>query len=287
MDVVTRYNKSVACLRSTTLFAAPGLLLRRVTCDGVDERRLAEEHSSAACIVLVLRGRFSFRDRTTRAVPSPSVGLFLQNDHPYEIRHVNGEGDVCLALQGELTDALVARGRIARDVPHAAYLSIQSAAARLAAGQPAPRLALEDLLCEALDATGASEEAPRGRNAAIADTIARAIGRGFHATLPLAALAGAAGVSVFHACHAFRRATGMSIRHYHREVRLRHGLAMLVETEVPLAQLALDLGFNSQPHFTNLFRRRFGVTPHALRRGRRAEIVRLAHSDLLTRPAAT
>jgi len=44
---------------------------------------------------------------------------------------------------------------------------------------------------------------------------------------------------------------------------------LMLLTEYPLSQLALDCGFTDQPHLTRLFRRIVGITPAAWRRLRR------------------
>jgi len=72
-------------------------------------------------------------------------------------------------------------------------------------------------------------------------------------------------VSLFHACRLFRRATGSTIHRFHEELRLRHALARVLDTDEPLARIAVALGFANQGHFGNRFRRRFGVAPGAAR----------------------
>lgn len=253
-------------LHSASLFAVEGLTLRRVACDGVDAPRPVEEQSEGARAIVVLRGRFAFRDRAGAAVASPCAALFLRDGQTYHIRHVDGHGDVCVAMQGPLVNALVDAGPTTRRLSSHAYLRAQSLAVRLGNGAVLSRLAVEETLCGALASDEASARGGTRRDHAVADAIAFALERDFDASLSLTTIAGTAGVSVFHACRVFKRAMGTSIHRYHQELRLRHALAMLLETDVPLAQLALDLGFANQPHLTNAFRRRFQTTPHAVRR---------------------
>lgn len=270
------HNLRMPHLQSTRLFGADALLIRRVTCDGVDHPRPVEECSDGSRVIVVLRGRFTFRDRHVRAVASPCVSLYLRDRQTYQIRHVDGEGDVCLAIQGTLCDALVDAGPITRRLPDAAYLATQSVAARLADGDVTSRLHLEEMLCEALTADNecppfALRLAPWGKagnrkDREVAEAIGYTLARDFQARVSLDALAAVAGVSVFHACRAFKRATGTSIHRHHQELRLRHALAMLLETDLPLAQVAIEVGFANQPHFTNRFRQRFHATPRAVRR---------------------
>ncbi len=47
--------------------------------------------------------------------------------------------------------------------------------------------------------------------------------------------------------------------------RIEAAKKLLSETEIPIAQIALEIGFQSQSRFTTLFRRLTGTTPRAFR----------------------
>jgi AraC-like DNA-binding protein len=129
------------------------------------------------------------------------------------------------------------------------------------------RLEIEEALCAI---TMPAEQYPfrrSRRDRVIAETIACIIESHFDERLSLTDLSSAVGVSVFHACRVFHRSLGTSIHQYHREVRLRHALALLLGTPMPPAQIAAETGFANQGHLGNVFRRRFGVTPGRARRG--------------------
>ncbi len=70
---------------------------------------------------------------------------------------------------------------------------------------------------------------------------------------------------MFHACRAFRRAMGTSIHRYQAELRMRHALALVLDTRRPLTDVAYEAGFANQGHFANAFRKRFGAAPSAVR----------------------
>lgn len=68
-----------------------------------------------------------------------------------------------------------------------------------------------------------------------------------------------------HLAKAFRRAFGMSVGQYVLLRRARLGARLLIETNVPVAEIAYDCGFFDQSHFSNAFLRLTGFTPTALR----------------------
>lgn len=86
--------------------------------------------------------------------------------------------------------------------------------------------------------------------------------------LPLAELARRLETSEFHLARVFRRHTGSSLHRYRDELRLRLSLERLLESDVELSMLAVDLGYSHHSHFTQRFRRAFGVTPSGYRRRR-------------------
>lgn len=52
------------------------------------------------------------------------------------------------------------------------------------------------------------------------------------------------------------------------DARLERGLALLQTTTLPIVQIALDCGFASPSHFSESFRKRFGIAPKAIRAAR-------------------
>lgn len=74
-------------------------------------------------------------------------------------------------------------------------------------------------------------------------------------------LADLAGLSRSHFTRAFRAATGQSPQDFIISRKLSRARAMLSESTRPLADIAADSGFSSQPHLTRMFRSRLGLTP--------------------------
>ncbi|GGZ32322.1 hypothetical protein GCM10011273_18050 [Asticcacaulis endophyticus] len=50
-----------------------------------------------------------------------------------------------------------------------------------------------------------------------------------------------------------------------QNTRLEKGLTLLQTTKIPVSQIAMDCGFTTPSHFSDSFRRRFGIKPKAVR----------------------
>jgi AraC family transcriptional regulator len=83
--------------------------------------------------------------------------------------------------------------------------------------------------------------------------------------ISLVELAQLAGVSQHHFLRCFRDAMGVPPHQHLLELRLAEARRRLSKKSDSLPQVALDLGFSSQSHFTSTFSRRFGIAPGAYR----------------------
>jgi AraC-like DNA-binding protein len=92
--------------------------------------------------------------------------------------------------------------------------------------------------------------------------------------LKLDDIARAVGLSPFHLCRVFRRATGRTLHQYRTALRLRIALDRIADSRVDLAGLSLELGYSSHSHFTAAFRKEFGVSPSKIRGKEKADRLR-------------
>jgi AraC-like DNA-binding protein len=83
--------------------------------------------------------------------------------------------------------------------------------------------------------------------------------------LPLAAVAQAAGASVFHFCKVFRKATGLRFTDYVARVRLADARTQLLNPSRRISEIAYDVGFQSLTQFNRTFKRVFGQSPTEFR----------------------
>jgi AraC-like DNA-binding protein len=86
------------------------------------------------------------------------------------------------------------------------------------------------------------------------------------APLPLSAISRAVEMSPYHLCRVFRERTGVPIHRYRDGLRVRASLDRLAERDASVLEVALDLGYANEAHFSDAFRRAFGVRPGAFRR---------------------
>jgi AraC family transcriptional regulator len=82
----------------------------------------------------------------------------------------------------------------------------------------------------------------------------------------LAELAREACVSQHHFGHLFKAAVGITPHKYLTQLRLSESAALLKDTDLGIARIALDCGFCSVAHFSETFRRSFAQTPTEFRR---------------------
>jgi AraC family transcriptional regulator len=82
----------------------------------------------------------------------------------------------------------------------------------------------------------------------------------------LAGLAETVGVHPVTLARRFRRTVGCTVGESLRRLRIERAAEQLGRGELPLAEIALAAGFADQSHFSNVFRRRTGVSPSAFRR---------------------
>jgi AraC family transcriptional regulator len=84
--------------------------------------------------------------------------------------------------------------------------------------------------------------------------------------ISLADLAAVAGLSRMHFAAQFRAATGYRPHDYLLYQRIERSKVLLSTTDMPLAEMALTVGFHAQAHFSTVFKHMTGETPARWRR---------------------
>ena len=81
------------------------------------------------------------------------------------------------------------------------------------------------------------------------------------AKITLLDLAAIAGLSRMHFASQFRKATGVRPHEYLLTRRVRRAEELLRDSTLPIVEIALAVGFQTQAHFTTVFKRLVGCTP--------------------------
>jgi AraC family transcriptional regulator len=154
----------------------------------------------------------------------------------------------------------------------AAYAYVRSLAGELAA--PTEPLYAEvlslafvlHLLRTHGQAPGGKQLAPKGKlSPAQLGKVMELIHERLASNLTLKEMAACAGYSPFQFARLFKATTGMAPHSCVLRSRLQRACRLLREGKTSQADVALATGFYDQPHFANVFRRAFGVTPGAFK----------------------
>lgn len=94
-------------------------------------------------------------------------------------------------------------------------------------------------------------------------------------------VAAAVNASPFNFARIFQQQTGLPIHRYLTVLRLRAALERIADPGIDITEIALDLGFSSHSHFTDVFRREFGETPTAVRQRQTKNAIREMSKNLI------
>lgn len=86
--------------------------------------------------------------------------------------------------------------------------------------------------------------------------------------ISLEEIAKVVGFSKFHFTRLFKGMTRETINEYIRKRRLTLAARALIDTTIPIFQIGLDAGYNSQEAFTRAFKMYMGISPQKYRNGR-------------------
>lgn len=85
-------------------------------------------------------------------------------------------------------------------------------------------------------------------------------------SLKISELAKLVNYSREHLCRAFKKTVGQTLESYITESRINYSLSLLSDTDLSVAYIANELGYESQNSFTRNFRKQIGITPMAWRK---------------------
>lgn len=280
----------MAKIAATLIASGEGWTVADVVCSsGPDDRPFEEQHG-AVTIAIVTGGSFQYRGSGVaagRELMTPGSLLLGYPGQFYECGHEHAHGDRCLAFRysprcfAAITDGVTVGSREGfRSLRLSPTRELSSVVARACATRDAPSpvaaAVWEDLTVRlaghAVLADRARVPSPSGVSPAAIARVTAAVrlmeDRGAH-PLPLADLAKAAGLSVFHFLRTFEDLIGLTPHQYLMRQRLRRAAIRLLSGPGKILDTALDSGFGDVSSFNRAFRAEFGVSPRAYRHGTR------------------
>jgi AraC-like DNA-binding protein len=259
-----------------------------------------EEFIRATSIAIPRTGVFVKHIGRERIVATSNHALFFNAGEAYRVSHPVPGGDDCTCFA---FDTAVLASAVGRFDP--AVRERPGAGIGLTHGPLAPRLAFllqslrrslrhyhetplctEELAIGVLDSVLESAFRIRGerpvrgtRTAASAQRerveAAKAfVAARFRKSVSLAEVAASVHFSPYHLARLFRREAGVPIHQFQNRLRLGAALEQLADDAGDLTALALDVGYSSHSHFSDAFRRAFGVPPSDFRRALKPARVR-------------
>jgi AraC family transcriptional regulator len=187
--------------------------------------------------------------------------LWLTPDHEYRMRQPwVGQRSVVLTLNDALPGVAACRPTL----PVGSALFLAQWAKALEAGR-VELLEAEECLLEFVHGVLGHEvrSAPRAHRAV--ERAREHLAAQPHRNDSLSEIAAIAHCSPFHLARQFRCHSGVSLHGYRTRLRMSAAIQRLRDGESNLSLLAADLGYSSHSHFTSMFRRSFGATPHQVR----------------------
>lgn len=280
-------------LQFRTLYDSPMIAVRDYICTHGNHGLLPEEESGSNSIALMRHGAFA-RHFGRRAITSDvNQASFFSKSSVYRVSHPSGCGDrgtsmtvadsILIDIIRELDPAVDERS----DTPFPfdsgpcdteLFLRHRDYVMRLESAGSVPLEPLwadvaglqlcADVLEIAFVHAGAKPKKRVSTNQDHADRtetaksyIARRVGE----NITLGDIAEAVNSSPFNFARIFQQQTGVPVHRYLTRLRLRTSLERIAEPNADLTSIALDLGFSSHSHFSDVFRREFGKTPSELR----------------------
>ncbi len=275
------------------LFANDDLSVVDFRCRQHVSRVGGEEPNPTNSIAFVRRGLYQRSAEGRMVVADANHILFFNAAQPYRFAHPVEGGDDCTIVTISTPLALQAvRARSPRDAerddaaPFAFGHAVRSpSTTRLqyellhAVRNAATPLVIEDLLFELTDhavrdACDTHRRAPeratlspaaQRRRRELTEAAKVVLNRRLDSPPALHSLARHLGCSAFHLSRTFHATAGMSMRRYLSRLRATIAAHHLARGAADLTALALDLGYTDHSHFTNAFRREFGVPPSRFR----------------------
>jgi AraC-like DNA-binding protein len=292
-----------------TLYDSPMIEVRDYVCRHTACGQSAEEASEVNGIVLMRYGAFSKHVGKSQITADVNQAVFFRKDSVYRVSHPADCGDrgtTFVVAQSILNDIVRELDPEIDECPDHPFPFVtgpckppifwrhREFVRRLEAATAEPLEPLwadvtglqlvADVLEDAFERNGAK---PRRRASTNADHEARTeaaktyLSSRMSEAVTLDDVGRAVSASPFNFARIFQQQTGLPIHRYLTLLRLRAALERIADPRIDLTKIALDLGFSSHSHFTDVFRREFGETPSAIRQRSTQKAIREMSKNLI------
>lgn len=276
-----------------TLYDSPMISVRDYICRDTGHHHSPEEISETNSIVLMRHGAFSKHFDKRSVTADVNQATFFTKDSVYRVSHPDGCGDrgtSIVVAPSILIDIIRELDPSVDDHPDRPFPFISGPCApelfwrhrefvrRLESADAMPLEPLwadvtglqlaADVLESAFVHSGSKA---RKRASTAADHAEKAnaaksyLAAHLGDNVMLDEVAAAVYSSPFNFARIFQEQTGMSVHRYLLRLRLRASLERIREEGSDLTTIALELGFSSHSHFSDVFKREFGRTPSDFR----------------------
>lgn len=291
-----------------TLYDSPMIEVRDYICRHTTCGQSADEKSDDNRIVLMRYGAFSKHFKKRQVTADVNHAVFFSKNSVYRVSHPTDCGDrgtTFVVSQSILNDIVRELDPEIDERPDHPFPFVtgpckppifwrhREFVRRLEAATTEPLEPLwadvtglqlvVDVLEDAFERNGAK---PRRRASTNADHTARTeaaktyLASRMSEAVTLDDVGTAVNASPFNFARIFQQQTGLPIHRYLTLLRLRAALEAVADPRTDLTKIALDLGFSSHSHFTDVFRREFGETPSAIRQRSTQKAIREMSKNL-------
>lgn len=284
----------IELLQFKMLYDSPMIAVRDYVCRHPACGQMAEERSNENSVTLMRYGAFAKHFGKRRVTADVNQAVFFTKDSVYRISHPADCGDrgtSFVVAPSILNDIVRELDPAVDDRPNQPFRFITSACEspvfwrhreyvrRLEAKDTEPLEPLWaditglQLVADVLESAFAGfGSKPKKRQSTLADHADRVeaaknyLAANMSEAITLEAVAAEVNSSPFNFARIFHAHSGQPLHRYLTLLRLRAALELVADPRSDLTEIAMDLGFSSHSHFTDVFRREFGETPSAIRK---------------------
>ncbi len=292
---------------SKIVFESPRMRIGQFRCAAGSSLWQEDNQTEDLPIVVFPRTAVNIRQSHHRPViANPNTVVFYDAFQPYQRRVIDPRGDRCefFAVSPELLEEVLSAtnsstvklssrffDQASAPCDSKNYISQRSLLSYVLTDPEPDRLFVEESLMSILNRVLAgaaqfqrrrpSNESPaHRRHLSCVDSAKEFISLNHQRPITLELIAENVGCSVYHLCRIFKAHVGYTIHQYLSQYRLRSSIERVIGFgNRQLTKVALDYCFASHSHFSNSFRKAFGLSPKQFRQTHPARLLTMINNS--------